>query len=123
MYYNYEGLSTDKSKDYILSRIDAAGGARTIIDDAALHAVASFSQGTPRIINSVMTHALIIGAQLQALTINTEIILSASNNLSLSYTDRIPGYLLVCFGIRQIKGVLWLKYLSMPRLRRKWKLS
>lgn len=83
VYYNYEGLSADEAKEYIYSRIDVAGGARTIIDDAALHAVANFCQGTPRIINSVMTHALILGTQLQAPTINTEIILSASNNLSL----------------------------------------
>ena len=66
VYYNYESLSADEAKNYIYSRIDAAGGARTIIDDAALHAVANFCQGTPRIINSVMTHALILGTQLQA---------------------------------------------------------
>ena len=83
VHYSYEGLSVDEAKDYIYSRIGVAGGARAIIEEAAVHAVANFCQGTPRIINSVLTNALILGAQMQQSTINTEIILSASNNLSL----------------------------------------
>lgn len=83
VHYSYEGLSSDEAKDYIYSRIEAAGGSRTIIEEAAVHAVAGFCQGTPRIINSVMTDALIMGSQMQVPTINTEVILSASNNLSL----------------------------------------
>ncbi|MDT8716031.1 AAA family ATPase [Clostridium sp. 19966] len=83
VHYSYEGLSTDESKDYIYSRIEVAGGSRTIIDDAAVHAIANFCQGTPRLINNVMTNAFIIGAQTKCSVINTDIILSASNNLSL----------------------------------------
>lgn len=83
VHYNYEGLSSDEAKDYIYSRIEAAGGSRAIIEEAAVHAVAGFCQGAPHIINSVMTDALIMGSQMQMSTINTEIILSASNNLSL----------------------------------------
>ena len=83
VHYNYEGFTSDEGTDYIYSRIEAAGGARSIIDEAAVHAVANFSQGTPRIINSVMTDALILGTQMQKSTIDTEIILCASNNLSL----------------------------------------
>ena len=83
VHYNYEGFTSDEGTEYIYSRIEAAGGARSIIDEAAVHAVANFSQGIPRIINSVMTDALILGTQMQKSTIDTEIILSASNNLSL----------------------------------------
>jgi len=83
VHYNYEGFSSDEGTEYIYSRIETAGGARSIIDEAAVHAVANFSQGIPRIINTVMTDALILGTQLQKSTIDTEIILSASNNLSL----------------------------------------
>jgi type II secretory pathway predicted ATPase ExeA len=64
IHYNYEGLSPDEAKDYIYSRIELAGASRNIIDEAAVHAVANFCQGTPRIINSVMTTALILGTQL-----------------------------------------------------------
>ena len=83
VHYNYEGLSIEEAKNYIYTRIDAAGGAHSIIDEAAVHATANFCQGTPRIINSVMTNALILGAQLNKTSIDTEIILSACNGLSL----------------------------------------
>lgn len=83
VHYNYEGLSSDEAKDYIYSRLDAAGGARSLMNEAAVHAVANFCQGTPRLINSLMTDALILGTQLQKTTIDTEIILAASNNLAL----------------------------------------
>lgn len=83
IHYNYEGLSAEESADYIYSRIEAAGGAKSIIDEAAVHSVSSFCQGTPRIINSVMTNALILGAQLKHISISTDLILSASADLSL----------------------------------------
>lgn len=63
--------------------IEVAGGSRTIIDKAAVNATAGFCQGAPRIINNVMTNSLILGAQMQKVVIDTEIILSTSNNLSL----------------------------------------
>jgi type II secretory pathway predicted ATPase ExeA len=84
VHYNYEGLSPEEAKSYIYSRIELAGATHNIIDEAAVHALANFCQGTPRIINNVMTNALIIGAQLNKHTIDTEIILSACNSLSLS---------------------------------------
>ena len=65
VHYNCEGLSVEEAKNYIYSRIELTGAARSIIDESAVHAVANFCQGTPRIINSVMTNALILGAQLK----------------------------------------------------------
>lgn len=84
IHYNYEGLSLEEAKNYIYSRIELAGAAHSIIEEAAVHAIANFCQGTPRIINNVMTNALILGTQLKKNTIDTEVILSACNNLSLS---------------------------------------
>lgn len=84
IHYNYEGFSTDEAKNYIYTRIEIAGASHSIIDEAAIHAVANFCQGTPRIINSVMTNALIIGTQMGKSVIDTEVILSACNTLSLS---------------------------------------
>jgi len=83
VHYNYEGLSNEEAMNYVYTRIDAASGAHSIIDEAAVHAIANFCQGTPRIINAVMTNALILGCQLKQTAINTEIILSACNGLSL----------------------------------------
>ena len=73
-----------EAKSYIYSRIEIAGASHSIIDEAAVHAVANYCQGMPRIINSVMTNALILGAQLKKNSIDTEVILSACNSLSLN---------------------------------------
>jgi general secretion pathway protein A len=83
IHYSYEGFSPEEAKNYIYTRIELAGASRSVIDEAAVHAVANFCQGTPRIINSVMTNALILGTQMNKTVIDTEIILSACNNLSL----------------------------------------
>ncbi len=83
IHYNYIGLSPEDAKSYIYSRIELAGASHSIIEEAAVHAVANFCQGTPRIINSVMTNALILGAQFKKETIDTEVILSACNSLAL----------------------------------------
>ena len=84
IHYNYEGFSPEEAKNYIYTRIEIAGASHSIIDEASIHAVANFCQGTPRIINNVMTNALIIGAQMGKNVIDTEVILSACNTLSLS---------------------------------------
>ena len=83
VHYNYTGLSADETEEYICSRIESAGGVRSIIDEAAIHAVAGYCQGSPRVINSIMTNALMLGAQLKKQNIDSEIILGASNNLTL----------------------------------------
>ena len=58
VHYNYLGLSGQETADYIYHKIDAAGGARSIIDAAAINAIAGFCQGTPRLIDNLMTDAL-----------------------------------------------------------------
>lgn len=83
VHYNYCGLSAEETAEYIYSRIEAAGGSRTIIDDAAVRAISGYCQGTPRIINSIMTNALMLGAQLKKQSIDSETILAASNSLTL----------------------------------------
>lgn len=83
VHYNYCGLSAEETKEYIYSRIEAAGGARSIIDEAAIHAVAGYCNGVPRTINSVMLNALMLGSQLNKQSVDTETILAAINNLAL----------------------------------------
>lgn len=83
VHYNCSGLSQEETKEYIYSRIEAAGGARSIIDEAATYAVAGCCQGAPRIINSIMTNALMLGAQLKKNSIDSDTILAATNNLAL----------------------------------------
>ena len=83
VHYNCGGLSREETADYIFSRIEAAGGAPSIIDEAAIHAIAGYGQGTPRIINSIMTNALMLGAQQKQLAINADTVLAASTDLTL----------------------------------------
>lgn len=83
VHYNYSGFTPEETTDYIYSRIEAASGARSIIDEAAVRAVAGNCQGAPRIINSIMTNALMLGAQLKKQSIDTDTILAASNSLAL----------------------------------------
>lgn len=83
VHYNYQGLSGQETADYVYHKIDTAGGARSIIDDAAINAIAGFCQGTPRLIDNLMTDALTLGAQLKKPSIDAELILAASNNQSL----------------------------------------
>ncbi len=46
------------------TRIEAAGGARSIIEEPAIHAFSGYFNEVPRIINSVITNAFLLGAQL-----------------------------------------------------------
>ena len=82
-HHNYSGLSKEETAEYVLTRIESAGGARAIIDEAALHSVAGASNGNPRTINAIMTNALMLGEQLGKTSIDIDTILAASNTLAL----------------------------------------
>ncbi|NLL49275.1 MAG: AAA family ATPase [Firmicutes bacterium] len=82
VHYNCEGLTKEETTDYVYTRIEAAGGAPSIIEEPAIHAISGYSNGVPRIINSVMTNALLLGAQLQKKAIDSEVVLAATNNLA-----------------------------------------
>lgn len=64
VHYNFTGLSDAEVAAYIRHKIACAGGADSIIDPAALSAVHSHSQGNPRVIDNLMTEALLLGQQL-----------------------------------------------------------
>jgi len=80
IHYDYAGLSDSETADYILHKITRAGGSRQIIDDAAVSAVCGWAQGSPRLIDNVMTDALTLGAQLERKTINADTVFAAVNN-------------------------------------------
>ena len=60
-----------------------AGAADSIIDTAALSAVHSYTQGNPRLIDNLMTDALMIGSQLEKAVINADVIHDAVENQGL----------------------------------------
>lgn len=80
VHYEFQGLSDAEIPNYVRHKISAAGGATSIIDEAALSAIHSLSQGNPRIIDSLMTDALTIGAQSGKTVLDADVILAAADN-------------------------------------------
>lgn len=83
VHYNYAGLSDDEVAKYILHKLQLAGASPTILDQAALAAAHSFTQGNPRLIDNLMTDALTIGSQQGRKVIDAAIIHAAIDNQGL----------------------------------------
>lgn len=83
VHYNYQGLDDDEVKQYIHHKLSVAGGAPSIIDDAAISAAHSYSRGNPRLIDNVMSYALDLGAQMDKRTIDAEVMMAAIDAQSL----------------------------------------
>lgn len=84
VHYNFLGLSDSEVQEYIFHKLKTAGGTSSIIDPPALSAIHSNSQGNPRIIDSLMTDALILGSQKSRSVIDSDIILSVISGRNLS---------------------------------------
>lgn len=84
VHYNYQGLDDSEVGSYILHKLQIAGAAPTIISEAALSAIHSYSQGNPRVIDNLMTNALTLGAQMEKSEIDADVILAAVNAYSLT---------------------------------------
>lgn len=83
VHYNFEGLTDGEVAEYIIHKIERAGGSRTIIDPAALAAIHGYSFGNPRTIDDIMRDAITIGSQTDRKVIDSETILAAVSNRNL----------------------------------------
>lgn len=83
VHYNYEGLSDMEVCDYVLHKLNLAGASHSIITDAALSVVHSSTQGNPRLIDNLLSDALVIGSQREVPCIDEEIIQLAVTNQGL----------------------------------------
>lgn len=83
VHYNYSGLTDKEVEKYILHKIHLAGASVTIINEAALSAAHSFTQGNPRLIDNLMTDALTIGSQTDKKVIDADVIHDAVENQGL----------------------------------------
>ncbi len=83
IHYNYQGLSDSEAMDYVIHKLSCAGSSKAIIDESALQAVVGHTHGNPRLIDNLMSDALVIGAQLEKKCIDTDVILAAVNNQNL----------------------------------------
>ena len=79
---NYEILAFTKEEErsYILEKLQGAGAARAIFEDAALEALLNASDGTPRVINNLCNSCLLIGDSRKSDMITAEIVMQAINN-------------------------------------------
>ncbi|MCB0308908.1 MAG: AAA family ATPase [Bdellovibrionales bacterium] len=76
-------LTEESTREYIHHRIRLAGGNKDIFDLDAISSIYRFSQGSPRLINTIADNALFEGALVQAKTINVDIIERVSKDLGL----------------------------------------
>ena len=83
VHYNYSGLSDEEVAAYILHKISCASGSKSIIEESARCAIHGYCQGNPRIIDNLMTDAIMLGAQMEKKTIDSDVILAAVNNQQL----------------------------------------
>lgn len=83
VHYDFQGLSDEEAVQYIVHKLESAGSSKAVIEDAALMAVAGQAQGSPRVIDSIMTDALNIGAQSDKKCIDTDVIMAAVSNQNL----------------------------------------
>lgn len=76
--YTFEGLTAEEAPAYAASLIRSAGGSPDILDEAAVRAAYGTSAGSLRQFNSIITGALMIGAQHESPSVTAEMVLSAS---------------------------------------------
>lgn len=81
--YDFIGLSETEAKEYITSRLSLTGASSTIIDDPAILAAYGSCGGSIRRLNTILTKALIIGAQHDKPTMDTDVIMATVNEISL----------------------------------------
>lgn len=82
-HYNYQGLSPDEVRAYTLHKLSLAGGSGEIMSESAMASLINSCHGNPRMIDNIMTYALILGEQMEKLSMDAEVIRAAVNSLSL----------------------------------------
>jgi type II secretory pathway predicted ATPase ExeA len=83
VHYNFDGLSDDETERYILHKLRIAGAADSVLGEGTLPAIVGYCRGNPRLLDNLMTEALLLGAQLEKPVIDTELVMAAVNNLAL----------------------------------------
>lgn len=81
--YNMIGINKDELKEYIDSRLRVAHGNNGIFDEQAIEAIFSACGGSIRQANNIITKCFIIGKSKRLQTIDSNIVLEATNDLAL----------------------------------------
>lgn len=81
--YNFVGISKEEIENYINSRISIAHGNNNIFTFQAIESIYNSCNGSIRIVNNIITKALIIASSKEKNIIDENIILEAYNDLAL----------------------------------------
>jgi type II secretory pathway predicted ATPase ExeA len=81
--YCLKPLNIKEAKEYIYYRLSIAGGSRDILDPDIFTKVFKYSKGTPRIINNIMSLALLSAFSLDKKQITPDIIQDVAKELNL----------------------------------------
>lgn len=76
-------LEEKNTSEYIKHRMSVAGAEREVFSDQAIHKIHSYSEGVPRLINTVSDNGLLEGFLIRKQTIDEAIIDSVAINLGL----------------------------------------
>lgn len=78
MRYTMQGLTKDECTDYISNRMKIAGCLREIFTPGAVEAIYNISGGAPRVVNNIVTAALMYSATKRADAVDEEAVFQAN---------------------------------------------
>lgn len=81
--YSFSGISEGEARDYVKDRMGLAGASPRVFDEGALTTAYGSCNASLRQLNLILTKSLTIGAQHQKQNIDSEMVLSAVNDISL----------------------------------------
>jgi type II secretory pathway predicted ATPase ExeA len=84
IHYGFSGLSDTETEQYVLHKLRIAGAADSILGEGTLPAIIGYARGCPRLLDNLMNEALMLGAQLEKPSLDSEVMMAAANNLALS---------------------------------------
>ncbi|MEE8817078.1 MAG: AAA family ATPase [Lachnospiraceae bacterium] len=83
MNYNIEGLSKEEGREYIAAKLKGVGCTQLVFEESAVEAILNEASGSAREINKLCNASLVIGNSEGADRITPEIVMQASNDITL----------------------------------------
>lgn len=81
--YMFVGIDETEVRNYIIDRCNLAGIPSTTFDDNAITALANNCNNSTRVLNNLIDKCLMICAKKQTNVVNTDMVMLATNDLSL----------------------------------------
>lgn len=82
--YTFKGLSREEVKEYVSTRLKIANSNNSIFDETALNSLYSCCKSSIRRLNMLVTNSLILGCQNKKPIIDSDIVMSAKNEMDIS---------------------------------------